>query len=1051
MRRLNATRRSAIVMSVLLAGMLLMWCPLAVALNPALDVSEYVHTSWKVRDGFTKGTISAIAQTTDGYLWLGTEFGLVRFDGVKPVPWQPSSDQHLPSSRIFSLVAARDGTLWIGTTKGLASWRSGNLVTYPELAGQSIRAAILEDHEGTIWAGGLASSSPGKLCAIRSAGIQCFGEDGALGNGVSGIYEDRNFNLWVGVRNGVWRWKPGPPKFFPAAAPTANGGGIQGLSEGDDGALRLGPHTGIDRLFAEKVAADPLPGISQEFTTLRLLRDREGSLWIGTSDKGLIHEHGGKVDLFSQADGLSGDFITALFSDREGTVWVATDAGLDRFREAAAAIVSLNQGLSNASVLSILAGRDGSVWLATRRGLNRWKDGRISVFGQPTVQSVPDRRENAGDNRDPTFNRTYPGSLFEDSRGRIWVSTIRDFGYLEGDRFVPLKSVPGGVVYSIAEDAAQNLWIANKDLGLIQLRSDGTVQPTPWAALGHKDPAMALAPDPLQHGLWIGFNQGGVAYFAEGAVRASYSADAGLGAGRVNDLRIDPDGTLWAGTEGGLSRLKNGRVATLNSSNGLPCDSIHWSQQDNAGSLWLYTTCGLLRIARPELNAWTTAADADKNTRHTVRATVFDSSDGVRSLEDVGGYTPHVARSADGKLWFLPSDGASVVDPRHLPFNHLPPPVRIEQITADRKTFNLPDSKSQSLHLSAGVRDLQIDYTALSLVAPEKVRFRYKLEDWDKEWQEVGSRRQAFYSNLPPHDYRFRVVACNNSGVWNEAGASLSFSIAPAYYQSMWFRLLCLAGLLAILWGIYHFRMRQFAWQFNMRIEERVNERTRLARELHDTMLQSFQAVLLRLHALSYLLPDRPAEAAKSLEGVADLASQAIDEGRSAVQGLRASTVITNDLARSIDVYRQTLTAELSVPDGDPGPEFNLQVEGATRDLVPLVRDEVHRIACEAIRNAFRHSQAKRIDVKICYFTRQFQIGVQDNGMGIDAKILSEGGRAGHHGLPGMRERARLIGGRLEISSRPGLTQVRLAIPASNAYARKTASNAMSMFSGKGT
>jgi signal transduction histidine kinase/ligand-binding sensor domain-containing protein len=1033
---MHARSQNAVVLGSVLAGMLLAWSPCALALNPALDVSQYVHTSWKVRDGFSKGVISAIAQTPDGYLWLGTEFGLLRFDGVRPVSWQPPMGQHLPSSRVYSLHAARDGTLWIGTSKGLASWKGGKLTQYPELAGQTIHATILEDHEGTVWVGGLASPPPGRLCAIQKGSVHCYGDDGALGNGVSGLYEDRNRNLWVGVRNGLWRWKPGPPKFYPAPGPAANLGGIQGLAESDDGALLFGPQSGISRLVEEKTEAYSIPGTVRQFTTVRLLRDRDGSLWIGTVDGGLLHVHQGRTDVFTQTDGLSGDFITDLFTDREGTIWVATDGGLDRFREAAAATLSLNQGLSNASVLSVLADRDGSVWLSTRRGLNRWNSGQITIFGK------------SGDKPDGLLNGTYAGTMFQDSRGRIWASTLHEFGYLENGRFISLKAVPGGVVYSIAEDPSGNLWMANKDLGLIQLLRNGRVQQIPWAGLGHNDHAMALAADPLRGGLWVGFQKGGIVYFADGQVRASYSAADGLGEGRVDDLRFDPDGTLWAATEGGLSRLKNRRVSTLTSKNGLPCDSTHWVLEDDAHSFWLYTACGLVRIARSELDAWAAAVDKDKDAKPIIHAAVFDSSDGVRSLEDNGGYTPHAAKSSDGKLWFLPSDGASVIDPRHLPFNSLPPPIHIEQITADRKTYEAPSDANRRLPLPALVRDLEIDYTALSLVAAEKVLFRYRLEGWDQDWQDVGNRRQAFYSNLPPRDYRFRVAACNNSGVWNETGATFDFSIAPAYYQTTWFRLSCAAAFLALLGALYQLRLKQVARQFNMRMEERVNERTRIARDLHDTLLQSFQGVLLKFHAVSFMLPDRPAEAGKMLEGVIEQARQSIAEGRDAVQGLRSSTVITNDLARAITRLGEELATDQT--SGNP-PGFRVHVEGASRDLAPLVRDEVYRIAGEALRNAFRHARAARIEVEIRYDHRQFRLRVRDDGKGLEPKVLSEGGRAGHHGLPGMHERAKLVGGKLAIWSKlDSGTEAELTIPAAVAYVKSSVAQ-KSMSSGEGT
>ena len=389
-----------------------------------------------------------------------------------------------------------------------------------------------------------------------------------------------------------------------------------------------------------------------------------------------------------------------------------------------------------------------------------------------------------------------------------------------------------------AQDTAGNLWVANEPVGLLRISPQNEVREIPWAGLGHKEHASVVAADRRQGGLWIGFFLGGIAYFSDGQVRASYTTTDGLGAGRVSDFRFDDDGTLWVSTEGGLSRLKNNRVATLTRKNGLPCDAVHWAMEGDDRSLWLYTACGLVRIARSDLDAWV----ADPN--RTIQATVFDSSDGVRSLSSPGHYHPQVAKTPDGKLWFLPWDGVSVIDPHHIPFNKLPPPVHIEQVTADRKTYwqNLSgDASSSHPRLPPLVRDLTIDYTALSLVVPEKVRFRIKLEGQDKDWRELVNVRHVEYTNLPPKHYRFRVLASNNSGVWNEVGDSLDFDIPPAWYQTNWFRLACVAAFLAMIWGIYLLRVRQLAAQFNMRLEERVAERTRIARDLHDTLLQSFQ------------------------------------------------------------------------------------------------------------------------------------------------------------------------------------------------------------------
>jgi PAS domain S-box-containing protein len=781
----------AVLAAMLIAG------TCALALNPALDVSQYAHTAWKIRDGFAKGSILSIAQTPDGYLWLGTAFGLYCFDGVRNVLWQPPPDQQLPSTTISTLVVGRDGTLWIGTWSGLVSWKNGQLTQYAELAGLHI-FALLEDDEGSIWAG--TSGPPdGKLCDIRNGGVRCHPEMDDVGRGVFGLHKGGKGNLWVELETGVWRWRPGPPQFYPV--PKLLNGRREGMADSADGALLIATTGAVMRLADGKTkAVYQFPTARRGFRRLEMLRDRDGGLWVCPAGRGIVHLYQGRTDLFSESDGLSGDDIYDLFEDREGNIWVATINGLDRFHELPVVTYSEKQGLSAIPWGGILAARDGSVWFATLDGLNHLSHGQVTVYhqhrtarGQEVIGSgLPDEGV---------------GSLFQDSRGRIWVSTLTGIGYLKTDRFIP-TSAPGGVVSSITMDASGNLWIANRELGLLRLLQDNVFPPIPWAKFGHKDPAVVLAVDPLHGGLWLGFSRGGIVWFRDGQIRSSYSATDGLGKGAVNQLRFDSEGSLLIATDGGISRLKDGHIATLTSSSGLPCDAVQWTMEDNGQSVWLMMPCGLVRVARSELDTW---ADASNNTRHTIHNTVFDNSDGLRTLAVVGDYTPRAAKSGDGKLWFSVPDGIDVIDPHELPFNKLPPPVRIEKVIADRKVYleTLPGGAPSNPRLPPLVRELEIDYTALSLVVPEKVLFRYKLEGWDEDWQDAGTRRQAFYSNLPPRNYTFRVKACNNSGLWNEAGVSFDFSVAPAYYQTNWFRLFCVAVFIALLWALNRWRVHQ--------------------------------------------------------------------------------------------------------------------------------------------------------------------------------------------------------------------------------------------------
>jgi len=1018
------SRRPAFTGTVLLPVLAaLLLASTATALNPSLDISQYAHTAWTLREGSFQGYIEAIAQTPDGYLWLGTEFGLLRFDGVRFVPWKFPAGEHLPGSFISGLLAARDGSLWIGTRGGLARWKDGKLTDYPELAGHPVYA-LIEDRAGTVWTGTGWVDPTKQLCAIQSGRVECHGNDGRLGKGVMSLLEDRDGNIWVGAETGLWRWKPDRPELYPVRDPF---GLIRGLIEGANGTILIAMSHEIKQLVDGKPGAYPLPAARGQLQPSSLLLDRNGGLWIGTGDQGLLHVHQGRTDRFTRADGLSGDAVSRMFEDQEGNIWVATLSGLDRFRDLAVPTVSVKQGVSNDYVLSVLAARDGGIWLCTLNGLNRWKDGAITIYRKHRAQAA--RRE-AGDSVvHEVTNNGLPSdgvqSLFEDSRARIWVSTRNGLAYFEHGRFTPVRPAISGVTLSIAGSGLENLWISNVDRGLLHLVRGKVFEPVPWSKFGGKH-AVILAVDPIRGGLWLGFAQGGVSYFKDGQVRESYTGANGLGEGPVTSLQLDRDGTLWASTEGGLSRVKNGRVATLNIKNGLPCNSILWTIEDDARALWLYTACGLVRIARPELDAWATSVDRDP--KRTIQMTVFENSDGVPSHFGHGGFTPLVAKSTDGRLWFATFDGVGVVDPRQIPFNSLPPPVHIEQVTADRKTY---ETTSQ-LRLPPRIRDLEIDFTALSLVAPEKVRFQYMLVGRDRDWQDARNRHQAFFTDLPPGNYRFRVKACNNNGVWNEAGASWDFSIAAAYYQSNWFRAACAAAFAALLWWVYWLRLRSIALQFNMRLEERVGERTRIAGELHDTLLQSFHGLMLRFQTVLELLPAHPLKAKQALEGALERADQAVSEGRDAVYELRSSTIFGNDLVQAVTAIGKEFAGNQG---SGYAAKFRMVVEGRPRNLRLTLRDEIYRIAREALWNAFRHAQARMIETEIVYSRSTLQLHIRDDGVGIDRIVLDQGGRAGHWGLPGMRERAQRIGGRLNVWSRAGAgTEVELGIPGSIAY-----------------
>ncbi len=1004
--------------SALVAAVLLRSGSTVLGLEPSLLVSQYAHTAWTVRDGAFKDPISAIAQTPDGYLWLGTQFGLLRFDGVRHVLWQPPAGQELPSINIRSVFAASDGRLWIGTQLGLASWKDAKLTIHPEVTGHV--GSILEDRSGTVWVG-TRYPPPGMVCAFRTDGVHCYGEKGEFGARASTVYEDRAGTLWVGSETALWRWKPGPSTRYPLV----NFESSHGIVETDDGTIVIAERDKLRQLAGERLVEyrPRINGLNTQFS--HMLRDRDGALWIGTLDRGLIHIHRDQVDLFSRADGLSSDYVRGLFEDREGNIWVATDNGLDRFRSVAVTTISANQGLSEGTPWSVLPASDGSVWVGTVSGLNRLRDGRITLYRQ---KGRPLSQDRAGPARRVVTDAGLPHdliqSLFEDYRQRIWVSTHRGVVVFEGGRFSPIDGLPNGV-HAFAGDDAGNIW-ASEDVTLTHAVGRQVVERIPWNRLGSHVPAGVMRWDPHGGGLWLGFRDGsGVRYLKEGRIVASYDAAHGLGRGMIGDLHLDPDGTLWVSTESGLSRIENGRVDTLKAKDGLPCDPVHWSIEDDHKAFWLYTACGLARVARSDLQEW--AADVKKYgaARRQIKVTILDHSDGVRVHAMPGNYTPQVGKSLDGKLWFLPWDGVGVLDPHRLPFNALPPPVHIEQVTADREVY-------PGLALPPHVRDLSIDFTALSFVAPEKVHFRYILEGQDPEWKEVVNERRAYYSNLPHGQYRFRVQASNNSGVWNQKGAVLQFAIAPAYYETRWFQAICAVAIVGLIWTAHRVHVRRVVGKLNLAAEARVDERTRIARELHDTLLQSFQGLLLMFQAALQLLPHRPAEARQRLERALDQACAATTEARHAVQGLRALSVETTDPVGCL----RNMVADLTREQGDGTPSIRVVAHGTPRRLKPVVGDEIYRIAGEALRNALRHAAAQHISAEIRYDGRQFRVRVRDDGKGFDEQAVKRDQSTGHFGLRGMRERAEKIGGGLEVLSNPGFgTEIVFSIPAAIAYA----------------
>ena len=1007
-------KRGLYPISVLCTALLSFVCPRASPLDHSRQISQYGHNMWRIQDGYLPGPPEDIAQTTDGYLWIGTDAGLLRFDGVRFVPWASPSREQLPDYQIFSLLGASDGSLWIGTAKGLARWKAGELTLYKDLPNRI--NAIAEDRQGNIW---IARSRinindiRGPLCRVGGGDLQCFGQgDGIFLPTAMGLAVDASGNIWIYGNKGLCKWKGGVSTTYFQRELAGQGYlmGVAALTIQNENHFWVSlqqPNGNLELREFDHGRWKPqrLPNVQGPYPSTNVLFiDPQGALWIGTASDGVYRISGDKIDHFTNADGLSSDSVERFFQDREGILWVASTKGIDSFRDLPVVSFSIKEGLASDSVSTILASHDGGIWIGGAEALGFLKQDKLSAIR--TNHGLP--------GRDIT-------TMFEDHGGRLWIGVDGGLSVLDRGRFLPIRKPNGtalGVIFGVVEDAGNNEWVLT-DTELVRVENLRVHQ-----EISPPQQSFSIVADPKE-GVWLGLVNGDLVHYHNGRAE-SFPADPTVSTAKIRMLLPESGGGLWGVTGEGLFWWSDNKRALLTTRNGLPCNELYAAVKDEEGALWLYSRCGLLSIAASQLSLW------QRNQHTQIKVETLDIYDGVQP--GITPLQPQATRSMDGRLWFANNNIVQTLDPKTQRKNMLTPNVIVERVAADDVTYPL----RHDLKLPALVGNLEIDFTALSFVVPQKVRFRYKLEGHDSEWTDSQGRRQAFYTNLSPRHYRFRVRACNNSGVWNEAGAFLDFSVAPAYYQTTWFRALCAAALLGLFAALYQFRVHQLARQFNLTLEARVNERTRIARELHDTLLQSFQGLLLRFQVVSDRLADGPAK--QDLESAINDAAEAITEGRDAVQDLRSSTVVTNDLDRAISALGQELAANQT---GNGSALFRVEVEGTPRRLHPLLRDEVYRIAAEALRNAFRHAEAQQIESEILYQERQLRLRVRDDGKGLDPALLRGEGRPGHYGLRGMRERAALIGARLEVWSKlHSGTEIELTVPASRAYATSGAAGA---------
>jgi ligand-binding sensor domain-containing protein/signal transduction histidine kinase len=981
-----ASRRLIHVFLLLLVG-----SGTALALDSRRELSRFSQEVWLTENGLPQNTVHSIAQTRDGYVWIGTEEGLARFDGVRFTVFDLRNTPQLKSNYIRTLLADRRGALWIGTAQGLIRMLDGKFTAFTTNEGlpSDTIQAVYEDREGNLWvatANGLGLFKGGALTTFTT-------KERLIGGSIQALFEDAEGALWIGTPYGLGRLKDG--KFVNYTVRDGLGSNsVRSIQQDRDGRLWFGTLVGLtsfsDGRFTTYTTRDGLPNDR----IISLHADGEGSLLIGTA-QGLCRLSGRRFTGVSAGNGLSTSTILSLFEDLEGNLWIGTESsGLSLLKDTKFTTYTVGDGLSSNLVKSIYEDRGGNTWIGTDGGgLNVLRDGRLTVY-----------TTSAG------LSSNIVLALFADEAGSLWAGTPDGLNRFNRGKFTTYTSADGlanNDVRSICADHRGNLWIGTRG-GLSRMK-DGVFR-TYTEADGLPNDLIATIYEDAKGSLWIG-TFGGLSRFRNEEFTTLTTKD-GLSSDAVISLYEDSDGTLWIGTNGGgLNRLKEGQLTAYTTRNGLLDDFVYRVLEDGEQNLWLSCRKGIFHISKKELD------DFASGTIASIAPVAYGTADGMMTRECSGGGDPAGWRGRDGKLWFPTIKGVAMIDPERIKVNEQAPPVVIEQIRIDDQSI----APSEKIALPPGKTRFDFYYTAPSFVAPEKVRFKYKLEGFDKDWIDSGTRRIAYYTNLRPGTYTFRVIACNNDGVWNQTGSSFALYLQPHFYQTYWFYVVGVLGLALIVWQIYRLRLRGMEAQFAAVLAER----TRIAREIHDNLAQEMAGISVQLELVARTMPPGAETARTHLDRVRLLIRHGIAEARRYVWELRSPALENNDLPTALSETARRLTNETAI-------QAQVEVNGTFRPLARLVEDNLLRIGQEAMNNAVKHAQAKRIFVNLVFDARRVQLSVRDDGRGFDNQVAGNG-RAGHFGLIGMRERAEQIGGTLSIHSSEGSgTEVVADVPISS-------------------
>ena len=1001
------------VSASILALVLMAWIGGSVGLGlPALagSVPNYFIRSWQSESGLPQNKVTAVVQTRDGYLWVGTYSGLARFDGMQFTNFDEMNTTAMHSSRVTSLFEAADGMLWIGDESGqVTRCQGGRFEAVPFHATWSGGKIydIAADESGDIW---LLNES-GQLARVRD-GLVLTPEAGTASKLVD-MTRSANGTIWVARDGRVSALEHGQLRPLKLNGTATNNTYVMGIGASRDGGLWVVADERIRKWKDEKWAEDLGPTPWDIAPVTRWIETQKGVLIAGTADRGLylvFPDQNEKPLHFDHTSGLPSDWVISLCEDREGNCWVGTGGGgLVFLRPNNIQILAPPDQWQGRAVLSVCPGQNDALWVGTEgAGLYRFQNGAWTNFA--SAQGV----------RNP-----YVWSLASDARGRVWAGTWGGGLFTQsGERFEFAPGMENTTPPMPALLCAREggLWIGTAT-GLLRYREGKLTWYTENNGQMLRD-VRTVAEDG-QGAVWFGMAGGGLACLENQGIRQFRKAD-GLSSDFIECLHFDGDGTLWIGTfGGGVCRLKQGHFAVINREQGLPDSVIGDIEEDGLGYLWMSSHGGIIRVSQAELNR---CADGKTNAVHFL---TYGINDGLPTLECSEGLQPAGCRTADGRLWFPTSKGLVSVDPHNVENNLLPPPIVIEGMRVDDRPM-AGETNALPVQIPPGRHRFVFQYTALSFVAPEKVRFKYRLMGLDNEWLDAGTKRFINYNYVPPGQYTFRVIACNNDGVWNDTGASVAFEVLPYFWQTLWFRVLALALTIAASGGLVWFIARRRMRRKLERIERQRDierERARIAHDIHDDLGAHLTRITMLSESASGEL-DNPAKAAAGLSQIYDTARELTRSMDEIVWAVNPRHDTLESLASYLEKFAQDLLATAGIRC-----RLNLPLQFPECRLTSEVRHNLFLAFKEALHNVVKHSAATEVHIRLSPQTASFELAVEDNGRGfvpgIQGPTADAPGRfASGNGLESMTRRLAEIHGRCDIQAAPGSgTRVVFTVP----------------------